>query len=161
LNVASNTGGSRSGTATIAGLTFTITQGAGACGALDVTSQVTVSLGGYTWLTIDQYEQNLVLRNTSGSIINPSIIPGPVYLVLLGVPTHHPLIDNDNTSLATGAPLALTTCFSTQGDYLVTVSLGDLAWGQTVSEEFLWLTGPLAGGPAGYTYKVLSGTPSQ
>ena len=39
LHAAPNAGGARSGTATIAGQTFTATQGGGACGALDVTGQ--------------------------------------------------------------------------------------------------------------------------
>jgi photosystem II stability/assembly factor-like uncharacterized protein len=161
LSVASNTGGPRSGTATIAGQTFSLTQGGGACGALDVTSQVTVGRGGYTPVGSPfpiGVEQNVILFNPPAPFGGGTVIHGPVYLVLLGEPTHSPL--GDDPSLATGSPLTLTTCFSTQGDYLVTVSPGDLAPGQTVSADFLWVSGIFASEPS-YTYKVLSGTPSK
>jgi hypothetical protein len=154
LNVASNTGGARSGTATIAGLTFSVTEGAGACGALDVTSQVQVFPGGFTWIppTPTLYEQNITLRNSSGTVIS-----GPVYLVLIGQPTL-------NSSLATFPPPpgGLTTCFDPQGDYLVAVaavSAGeDWLPGQIISGGLTWVID--VGAAAPYTYKVLSGTPS-
>jgi hypothetical protein len=163
LNVASNTGGPRSGSATIAGKTFTVTQGAGACGALDVTSEATVDLGGLTFVTNVgglYYDQTLAVRNISGAPI-----PGPIYLVTLGEPTHNPV--NFNTGLV--SPPGLTTCFDPQGDYLVPlagVPVGGF-WlpGQVISAETLggglaWLIDAFAAGPS-FTTKVLSGTPSQ
>jgi hypothetical protein len=158
LNVQPNTGGSRSGTATIAGQTFSVTEGGGACGALDVTSEVTVYLGGFTpepyAFTI--YDQTVRLTNTSGIPI-----PGPVYLVTLGEPSHNP--PGQNSSLVYVEPL--TTCFSAQGDYLVPTAAvpAGTNWlpGQVVSGTLEWVVDtPFPGYPYPYTVKVLSGLPS-
>src|SRR5262249_14986453 len=48
IHVASNTGGARTGTVTIAGQTFAVSQGGGACGALDVTAGTSLLPGGYS-----------------------------------------------------------------------------------------------------------------
>jgi hypothetical protein len=153
LNVAPNTNGARFGTATIAGQTFSVTQGAGACGALDVTSQMSVTRSGLTWIpfTSYYYSQTITVRNTSGSVIH-----GPVYLVLLGEPTHYGY-PNDSGLLGSQV---LTTCFSTQGDYRLLVSSGDMQAGQSVGIPLVFFTQRISGGIQ-YQTKVLSGTPTR
>ena len=72
LNVAANTGGPRSGTATIAGQTFTVNQGGGACGALDVTSKVRPYKSGITWIGPFSWEyvrDGSAVTNTSGAVV--------------------------------------------------------------------------------------------
>jgi hypothetical protein len=148
LSVAPNTGAERSGTATIAGQTFKVTEGAGACGALDVTSEASVTETQLIPIPFSSdYSQSIAVRNTSGSAI-----PGPVYIVLLGEPTHY---GYPHDSFLSGTQLE-TTCFS-QGDYLLLVS-GDLQPGQTGGYDLLWTLQPF--GRIQYTTKVLSGTPS-
>jgi hypothetical protein len=150
LNVAANTGGSRSGTATIAGQTFSVTQGAGACGALDVTSQVAVSGSGLTLIPFSTYLFSQSLTVGSGST------PGaPLYLVLLGMPNHRAY---PNGAFLLGNQL-ITKCFSVQGDYLLPVPASSQS-GQRVGIPLVWATQSL-GVPIQYTIKVLKGEPSQ
>jgi hypothetical protein len=148
LQAAANSGGSRSGTVTIAGQTFSATQGAGACGALDVTSQMGVFQGGLGWVPPNLYPQRITVRNNSGSVIR-----GPVFLVLIGEPTWYGF-PFDSFLLGGGST---TSCFSSPGDYLVLVS-GDMQAGQTVEIPLVWITQTF--GSVRYSIKVLSGTPT-
>ncbi len=150
LSVAHNTGSARSGTVKIAGSAFSVTQGAGACGALDVTSQVSVWESGLTWVPFSdyQYSQSITVRNNSGSVM-----PGPLYLVLLGEPTHYGYPDD---SLLNGDQLE-TTCFSSKGDYLM--PLPGLRPGQSAEISLGWFRDVF--GNIRYTTKVLSGQPSR
>jgi len=150
LSVAANNGGTRSGTATVAGNAFSVTQGAGACGALDVSSQTNVFETGLTWIPLSDYSQAITVTNASGSVIH-----GPVYVVLLGEPTH---LGYPDDSFLVGSQLT-TKCFSSGGDYLLPVSFGDLKPGQKAGYQLLWTTQTF--GRIGYTTKVLSGTPSK
>ena len=157
LHAAVNTGGPRSGTATIAGQTFSVTQGGGSCGALDVTLQMPVVIGGLTWIppTSTLYGEQITLRNASTSVIH-----GPVYLALIGEPTHIQPDPNGwfNTALVSQPPL--TYCFSVQGDYLQPVWSGNLQAGQTVSVYLTWVRDIFAASPS-FTYRVLSGQPTR
>jgi hypothetical protein len=149
LKVAPNTGGPRSGTATIAGLTFSVSQGVGACGALDVTSQMSVTETQLIPIPFsNEFSQTITVRNSSASVIH-----GPVYVVLLGEPTHYGF-PYDSFLLGTQP---VTTCFSPKGDYLLPVS-GDLQPGQTGGYGLVWTLQTF--GRVQYTTKVLSGTPS-
>jgi len=146
LDVAPSPGGFRSGTATIAGQTFSVTQGAGACGAVDVTSEMTVKQSGLTYVFPSSLGELVTVKNNSGAAVN-----GPVYLVLLGVP------DNGNGVL--GGSQSLTTCYSPQGDYLLLASANSMPAGQSVVLPLLFSTQGFGVGVE-YTTKVLSGKPS-
>jgi len=152
IQAAANAGGQRSGTLTIAGQTFSATQsapGATACGALDVTSQVAITDNGHSnWIPPHEYSGTITIRNSSGSVIH-----GPVYLVLIGEPTHY---GSPNDSFLLGNQLE-TTCFTALGDYLLPVS-GDLQPGQTAGYGTGWITQTF--GRIAYSIKVLSGAPS-
>jgi hypothetical protein len=144
LTVAANTGSSRSGTATIAGQTFSITQGAGACGALDVTSQVRVYQSGLSWIPFSTYEfsESITVYTSESNL----------YLVLLGLPNHQPY------PYGTGifGNQLITTCFSSQGDYMI--PLPTPISGQTGVPMVLFsqsLSDSLE-----YSVKILSGRPS-
>jgi hypothetical protein len=152
MQAAPNPGGPRSGTVTIAGKTFSATQGAGACGALDATSQATVFRTGLSFVPFSTYlySQTVTVQNTSGSVIR-----GPVYLALIGLPTH---VGYPNDSGLLGNQ-STTTCFSSQGDYLIPVG-GDLQPGQSVPLPLMFFTQRLSG-TIQYTTKVLSGMPSR
>jgi hypothetical protein len=150
LNVASNPGAPRSGTATAAGTTISVTQGAGACGAVDVTSQAVPSRGRYTGFPPDPtlFQQYFTITNQTSSAIS-----GPLNLVLEGLPT------------STGAGLAngfgFTFCFRSTGDYIVPFAPGGLAARQSMTFS-LDIVVPNFNPPSlSYTLKVLSGTPSK
>jgi len=150
LSAAPNTGGARAGTATVAGQTITVSQGGGACGALDVTALVAVHQSGRTpipWTNL--YSQTITVRNNSGSVIN-----GPIYLVTIGEPTNFGF-PNDSGLL--GSQL-LTHCFSPQGDYLLLLS-GNLQPGQTVGVPLVWFEQSFTA-RISFSTVVLSGTPT-
>jgi len=166
VNAAANTGAARSGTVTIAGQTFSATQsatqGADACGALDVTSQVGVTQGQFNFFSLEFgtaiFYQNVTVMNTSSGVV-----PGPVYLALIGLPTHHHSLFGPESFLLVLPPgTAATTCFTPvddypiPGDYLIPIS-GGLQPGQSVP---LLLTFGQGGWPLSYSAKVLSGAPS-
>jgi photosystem II stability/assembly factor-like uncharacterized protein len=161
MNVAPNTGGPRSGTATIANQTYTVTEGAGACGAVDVSTEVHVSQGPFILFDVGFGEaiftQTVSVTNTSSSAIQ-----GPISLVTIGMPTHQFLTDPFfiNSFLEVTPPgTTFTTCFTTAGDYLIPLSTGNLGPGQTANLGTLtWVQGPPG---LGYFTRVLSGTPSQ
>jgi hypothetical protein len=152
IQAAANTGAQRSGTATIAGQTFSATQsaaGATACGAQDVTSQLPPSLGGFTPF-FGGVSEAVSITNHTGSFI-----PGPIYLVTVGEPTHYPYGDPRNTFILAPSPGA-TTCFSPLGDYLILVAPGGLNPNQTATIPYglPWNAYP------SFSSRVLSGTPS-
>ena len=159
LHVSANTGGARSGTATMGGQTFTVTQvapGAGACGALDLsaTSQVRVSRGGLTPVqgvgAPYQYTQEIIITNQSGSVLH-----APLFLVLVGVPNHKPY---PYTTDVFGKDRQ-TTCFSPQGDAMFQITTGDMSPGTSIRIEPLFWLDIQAG--LSYTPRVLSGAPSR
>jgi len=150
LNVAPNVGTPRTGTVTIAGKTFSVTEGAGGCGALDVTSQMAIVSTGLVQEPFSaNFTQSILITNNSGGVLH-----GPVYLVLLGEPTHYGA--PYDSVLLYGDPL--TACYSSPGDYLVAVSSGDMAAGVNVTIPLTWNID--TNGRVEYTTKVLSGTPS-
>jgi len=151
LSVAPNTGSSRSGTVTIGGQTFSVTQRAGACGALDVTFEMIVRPGFFTYIYPSTYDYSETISVANGS---GAVVPGPIYLVLVGMPNHKPY-PNGNGLVG---PQLLTTCFSTQGDYLLPVS-GSMGPHQRIDLPLEFFTQSL-GGSLRYTTRVLSGTPA-
>jgi hypothetical protein len=155
LHADANIGGPRTGTATIAGQTFSVTQSASACGAVDVTSQVRVNRSGLTYLPFTSYlySGNITVTNTHSS---GSAISGPLFLVLMGLPTHRGYPDDSGLL----GPQLQTTCFSAQGDYLVPLPGGALAFGQARTIPLVFVSQRLAGGIF-YSTRVLSGQPSR
>jgi hypothetical protein len=153
LNIAPNTGGPRSGTATIADQVFSITEGGGACGALDVTATIgpLVRRSGYTpvFTSVYDFTQNIT--------IGPGPIPGPLYLVLVGEPTHYGF--PHDSGLLNPPTNLVTTCFSSAGDYLIPVS-GGLTAGQFTSLGLEWYLQGF-GAVVQYSIKVLVGEPSR
>jgi hypothetical protein len=122
-----------------------------ACGALDVTSEMIVRRGLFRriYATTYDYSETITVYNASGAVV-----PGPIYLVLVGMPNHEPY-PNGNGLL--GSQL-LTTCFSPQGDYLLPVS-ESMERNQIVELPLVFFTqSPF--GSLRYTTKVLSGTPT-
>jgi hypothetical protein len=156
-----NTGGARSGTATIAGQTFTAMQaapGATACGAQDLTAsqQVRVSQGSLTLdpdpgLSPNGHTQKITVINQSGGVL-----PANLYLVLVGVPNHQPEPYYATTVFSAASQ---TTCFTTQGDAMFQITAGPLAPGSFVTIDPIFLIDPFAS--FSYTPKVLSGPPSR
>lgn len=152
ITAAANTSGPRSSTVTIAGQTFTVSEGAGACGATDISRETSVSSSGLSWIwnTDKWYSQTITVTNGTRSTI-----PGPIYLALIGTPTHN---GYPNDLFLLGNQI-ITRCFSPQGDYLLLVS-GSLSPGQSVGLPVIWVADS-AFVPVRYTPKVLSGAPSQ
>jgi hypothetical protein len=160
VSVGANIGGPRSGTVTIAGQTFTVMEGAGACGAVDVAAEVRLSLGQFNLYFIG-FGTDTVTQDISVTNISTGVIPGPIYFVLDGLPTHHNTTSSGfppDSGLAAPVPTGtiLTTCFSAGGDYVIPIS-EKLLPGQIVSFTLAFLHG---GWPLNYSAKVLSGAPS-
>src|SRR5262249_15385027 len=129
-----NASGARSGTATIGQRTLRVTQGADACGALDVTPQTAVRSSGLTYIPFSTYfySANIFVTNKSQSVIR-----GPVFVVLIGLPTDFGFPDDAGLL---GDQL-LTKCFTSGGlgDYLLLVSPEDMPAGKTVGiPEVFW-----------------------
>jgi hypothetical protein len=153
LDVAPNSGGPRSGTVSIAGQTFTVSQTGWACGAVDITAQMGVvmeSAPTYIYPSSYEYSGKISVINNSGASM-----PGPVYLVLLGLPNWQ------NFPYGNGllGSQELTTCFSSHGDYLIPVA-GRMQAGQRVDIPLLFFTQSLGGNP-NFSPKVLEGMPSK
>jgi hypothetical protein len=150
IHADANSGSERTGTVTVAGGTFTaIQQGATngtACGAVDVSGSVTTSRSGLTWVPFSTYifTQSLTVKNGSGAVI-----PGPVFVVLRNLPSG---------VLLQGA--LRTACFSSAGDYMVLVSAGDLAPGQSGGYGLAFIA-PTFNPFISYSTTVLSGLPSR
>jgi hypothetical protein len=148
FRVAPNTGTSRVGHLTIGGQVFTVTQQAGACGAIDVTSDVRVQQNGLTpvFTSTNMFSTSFRVTNTSAAAIR-----GPILAVLVGLP-------NAQASLVGNQ--GRTTCFSAAGDYLVLLTAGDLARNANTGYQFI-IARQTATAPMGYTVRVLSGIPSR
>jgi hypothetical protein len=158
LQAPANLGAPHTGTVTIAGVTFTATQNAPACGAVDVSSQVSIVRGTVASnFTRTAYTEQVRLTN------NGPALPAPVYLVLDGLPlTGAPCVGG--TCGVTPAP-PLTFCQSASGSSLIAVPLsgGTMSAGQTVTLTLTFQPGAAAGGvpPTWYTTRVFDGAPSQ
>jgi Beta-propeller repeat/Putative binding domain, N-terminal len=148
LTVAPNADGPRSGTATIAGQTFTVNQGAGACGAVDETSALSsgFSPGGFQPEGVNLFYQKITITNRTGAAIS-----GPLNYVLVGLPS---------SGTGTTGAWPFTYCFSTTGNPIVPIAPGGLAAGQSVTFSLDFVKPP-SGGPLSYTPKILSGNPSK
>src|SRR5215813_8294255 len=151
IHVASNTGGARNGTVTIPGQTFAVSQGGGACGALDVTAETSVLRGGYSLLqfTTYIYSGTITVRNISDVTLHP-----PLYVVLVGLPNH---LGYPYGVTSFGA--LQTTCFTPAGDNMYLLPTGDLPPGSSTPISPLFFTQSLFGGIS-YQPRVLSGTPT-
>jgi len=148
VNAASNAGGSRSGTMTIAGQTFSATQSPNACGAVDVSNEVSTSNSGFTLVPFTQfyYSSTLTVRSNSAQQI-----PGPVYLILDGLPTA--------AEGLLGSQL-ITHCNSSAGSYLIPLNnYQSLSPDQSTSVPEVFFNS-IAFDPS-YSTRVFSGTPSQ
>jgi Putative binding domain, N-terminal len=158
LQAASNTGGLRSATVTVGDKTFKASQSASACGATDVSSQVTVTRGALLLQPFKfpaSYSQQVRLTNTG------SAVAGPVYVVFDGLcpggfPSSCPL-----------SSYQLTTCqtppSSAVGSPMVLATAGGLAPGQILNILLTFSANPYVNGVTSSTVttRVLSGTPSQ
>ena len=156
LQADSNPGGLRSGTVTIAGKTFAVSQSSLACGAADVSSQVSVTRGAFLSNFVGtNYVQQISLKNQGPAV------PGPVYLVVDGLPmTGTPCV---GTSCAIVPAPPLTFCQSPNGSSLVLAAPNGLASGQLVNLSLTFTPGRAARGvpPTWTTTRVFSGTPIQ
>jgi hypothetical protein len=164
FNVTANSGPPRTGTLTIAGQTYAVTQSASGCGATDVSNKIKVQRNALLPFGIppEVYTQTISLINTSSQPIS-----GPIYLVMDGLPrTGYPCteIGVTNPICNVTPPSAITFCQSPAGSDLVLFSPGAMTSGQTVSGALTFVPGPFGGGEASgfsYTTRVFSGTPSQ
>src|SRR5262249_25671991 len=134
------------------GQTITVTQaslGVPVCGALDITSQVTVYESGLTPLPFGSWNEfSQMIAVTYGPNVQL-----PIVIVLVGEPTSFPF--PFNSYLLAGA-IGETTCFSATGDYMVFPSPQG---GGSSGALLLWGTqSSLA--PIRYSVRVLSGFPS-
>jgi len=153
IHAAANLGGARTGAVTIAGQTLTVQQSApvqSACGAIDVTSMVTISRGPITWDGFpNEYTQDITIKNVSGSTLQ-----APLWLVLVGVPNHQP--SPFDTSFNHPADRQ-TACFDPNGSGMFSIP-GGLSPGQHVTITPVFFVDIAAS--LSYTPKLLSGTPS-
>jgi len=157
-----NAGGLRSGSITIAGNPFSVSQSASACGASDVSSQVSVSRGSIlAGFTGGYYAETVTLKNQGATSV-----AGPIYLVMDGLPTTRSqcgtFLGQAQTCSVTQASM-LTHCQSPSGSDMVLFAPNGLAPGQQASESLTFLPGPAGGAspPNWYTTRVFSGTPNQ
>jgi hypothetical protein len=164
VTTAANAGGLLSGSVTIAGQSFSVSQSASACGATDVSSQVKVTGGAYVSQPplFNKFAQTVTLTNTGAASI-----AGPVSLALDGLPrTGSPCVakgvSNETCDVYPTPPV--TYCQSPAGSAIIPISSAGLAPGQSVSVALSFIPGASAGGsPLGlqYTPRVFSGTPNQ
>ena len=158
-----NPGGARSGAVTVAGATVPVSQGAGSvavCGANDVSGEVTATQGAFFACSpFSNLEcQRVTVRNNS-----TFTIPGPIYMVMDGLPKYYPNGCSYGCGLVVSPPL--THCQS-PGSYLYQVTSGPIGPGQVIS---LQLSGFVGEGAVGgnifgrfnYTTRIFSGTPNQ
>jgi photosystem II stability/assembly factor-like uncharacterized protein len=157
-----NAGLLRSGVIVIAGKPFSVSQGADACGANDVSSQVLVSrgpilsgfIGGY-------YAETVTLRNQG-----TTAIAGPVYLVLDGLPATRfecgTFLGRTQTCGVSNAS-RLTFCASPSGSDMVLIAPNGLTPGQAISAGLTFIPGASGGAsaPGWYTTRVFSGIPTK
>jgi len=158
-----NTGGLRSGSMTIAGKTFSVSQSANACGATDVSSQVSVSRGTILSTFLNNYYYEDVTLHNQGT----TSVAGPVYLVLDGLPTTRSQcgtnVFGQYQTCGVVDPSGVTYCQSPSGSDMVLYAPNGLAPGQQVSTYIDFVPGPSGGAlpPNWYTTRVFSGTPSK
>jgi streptogramin lyase len=156
-----DTGGLRSGSITIAGKPFSVSQGADACGASDVSSQIAVGRGPILQDFIGgTYDETITLRNNGSTVV-----PSPVFLVLDGLPVTGSqcgtFLGQNQTCSVTPAP-RLTFCQSPSGSDMVLFAPGGLTPGQAVTATLTFVPGPAGGAkPPVYTTRVFSGTPNK
>jgi len=164
FTVAANSGAPRTGTLTIAGQTYTVTQSASACGATDVSNKVEVLRDAFL---PDEPLGNFYLQTVSLYNVSAQTIPGPIYLVMDGLPrTGAPCVENGMTNPTCNVypTPAVTFCQSPNGSDLVLFSSSPMTSGQKITGTLEFLPGQAAGGAAngfGYTTRVFSGTPNQ
>jgi hypothetical protein len=163
FTIAANAGTPRTGTLTIAGQTYTVTQSASACGATDVSNKISVSRDAFLAGFLDNsWTETVTLSNNTGQTI-----AGPVYLVMDGLPrtggTCTEIGVTNPTCNVTSASL-VTFCQSPNGSDLVMFSSGPMTSGQSIKNNLSFLPGPSVGTLAtgfNYTFRVFSGTPTQ
>lgn len=174
LSVGSNTGGQRSGSLTVGGKTFMISQNGSACGAIDVSDKVTVSQGPIEVAGLfDLYSRTVTVTNTTGQTI------GPIYLVLDGLPNYSGFCSGPlayGCSLASAPPgTQITHCpalvQSSTGSYVVpwlsqlgphqSYPVQNYACGGLSEPACVGLTFISNGPFYGYTPMVLTGVPNQ
>ncbi|HKV92439.1 MAG TPA: BACON domain-containing carbohydrate-binding protein [Candidatus Angelobacter sp.] len=150
-----NGGSARTGTVTISGITYTVSQGAGACGAIELTSsQVRVSQGNLA-PTFDpgipnSYTEKITVTNQSGAVLH-----GPLFLALVGIPNHQ--LDPYRTDVF-GADA--TVCFSSpRTDAMFQITTGDVAPGGFVSITPVFIKD--LGAALSFMPKVLEGEPTR
>lgn len=157
INVASSSGGPRTGSVSIAGYNISVSQSGSACGATDVTDRVSVAQGAFFSPFLGNYEiREITLSNRSSSAI-----AGPIYLVFDGLPRTDPVICpfGCNVYPATG----ITHCQSPAGSTLLLVSAGPLTGTQRFTITFIPGANTI-GSPDNkfqYRLRILSGTPNQ
>lgn len=166
ITAQANSGGPRSGSLSIAGKPFSVSQAAGgACGALDVSAQIRVTQGPMQLFSAvgSLYDRNVTLTN-----ISSQTVPGPIYLVLDGIPDYSrpgctPPIAPFGCTLVPAYPVTHCLSPSPVGSSLVLWSQFGLAPGQSVGGGNIGLT--FKGGSIialqQYTTRVLSGHPNQ
>lgn len=119
-----------------------------ACGAEDVTAETRVFQGGLhpVFPTQHSYSQTVTVTNISGAAI-----PGPLYLLVQGLPPG---------VLLTAYKASRAHCFAPRGDYLVPLPAGSgLGPSSSVSVSLVFFSPKLSN--IVYTTKVLSGVPNR
>ena len=127
------------------------------CGALDVSAEATLTPGPYTRQsrTSDLWNETLTITNG----VTP--IPGPLSVVLLGLPS------STTTLSGTYPGLTTTYCYSVAGDYVVPIDAllppvndDTLLPGEVLSVPFVFQAtqGGAPVKPTGYKAKLISGT---
>ena len=148
--VAANGAVGRSGTFTVAGTLVSVAQAGDAAGAVDVTPDAIIQPGfrSQPWISAADYNWFEPVKITARNAI-----PGPIYLVLEGMPTQTAL-------LCSNAYYSdLTTLYSLPaGNYLVPVSANSLSSGQIVTVPLCW---GQATGTTPYKPHLLSGRPNR
>ena len=160
LTAMPNTGSLLSNSLTIAGKGFLASESAPACGATDVSDKVSVSQGALlpaSPVNTALYDRQITLTNSSG------VIPGPIYLVIDGLPNSTlpgcSSVNGGQCGLEPAAPL--THCLSPNGSSLVLWRNSALAARESSTAGFTFYLGRSALSLEGYKTRVFSGTPNQ
>ncbi len=156
VQVAANGGAPRSGTLSVAGQAFSLSQAAGACGAADVSDKVTVTQGAMVLFSVvnSLYSRRITLANATNQAIS-----GPIYLVLDGLPKSGPPGCANGCTLVPAPPVTHCQSPSVLGSYLVLWSPSGLGPGQSIAAGLTFFGSPTS--LLQYTTRVLSGTPNQ
>lgn len=158
-SVASNSGVARKGTLTAAGIGVPISQAAPVptfCGATEVTSQISVTRSAFRPSSLGNFWlQDITLTSNSGTTI-----PGPIYLVMDGLPKYDAGVCRYGCGVVPAQPL--TRCLSSSGAYLVLYSSGTMAPGQSITKNFAFAPyRGTTGATFQFTPRVLSGKPNK